>query len=113
MGEVSFGALFTGLCRLIDHARVHVAQAADVALIKLRWEIGRRTDVELLGNARARYGEQIVATLSRQLVPPCAHGFTRGDGACFRHETIAGAVASRRGVRARARGTIVACRKAG
>lgn len=38
----------------------------------LFWQIGGRINVHVLEHKRARYGEQIVVTLSRQLV--AAHG---------------------------------------
>ena len=34
----------------------------------LYWNIGTRINIEILNNQRAEYGQQIVATLARQLV---------------------------------------------
>lgn len=44
-----------------------VVAQANSALTLLFWKIGRRVNEEVLQNARADYGKQIVVTLSRQL----------------------------------------------
>lgn len=43
------------------------AQAVNSALVGLYWEVGHRIHAEVLKSKRANYGEEIVATLSRQL----------------------------------------------
>ena len=53
---------------LIEEARRQTAVAVNMALTLLYWRIGKRIHHEVLGSERAAYGEQIVATLSRQLV---------------------------------------------
>jgi DUF1016 N-terminal domain len=60
---------------LIEDARRHTAAAVNVGLTALYWQIGNRILREVLGNERATYGEQIVATLSRQLVSEFGRGF--------------------------------------
>ena len=60
---------------LIDAARANVAQAVNSALTLLYWQVGRRIRSEVLKDARAEYGQQIVATVSRQLVPAYGQGF--------------------------------------
>jgi hypothetical protein len=52
---------------LIEEARRQAAAAVNVGLTALYWRVGNRILLEVLGNERASYGEQIVATLSRQL----------------------------------------------
>ena len=47
----------------------------NVGLTALYWQIGNRILREVLGSERATYGEQIVATLSRQLVANFGRGF--------------------------------------
>lgn len=49
---------------LIESARQQTAAAVNVALTSLYWRIGNRILSEILGDKRAAYGEQIVATLS-------------------------------------------------
>ena len=53
---------------LIEEARRQTAAAVNIGLTALYWRIGNRIHREVLGKERAAYGEQIVATVSRQLV---------------------------------------------
>jgi hypothetical protein len=62
---------------LIEEARRQAAAAVNVGLTALYWRIGNRILREVLGNERATYGEQIVATLSRQLVADFGRGFEK------------------------------------
>ena len=62
--------------RLIEAARQHVAQTVNSTLVTLYWHIGHRIRQDILAKHRAEYGEQIVATLSRQLVPDYGKGFS-------------------------------------
>ena len=66
MGAV-VGNLMTNLRQIIDEARIHVASTADYELTMMYWHIGERINRVVLGNERADYGKQIVATVSRQL----------------------------------------------
>jgi hypothetical protein len=61
--------------RLIEEARRQTAAAVNFGLTLLYWRIGNRILREVLGSERATYGEQIVATLSRQLVSEFGRGF--------------------------------------
>lgn len=62
---------------MIDAARQHVAQAINAGLVTLYWHVGRRIRQEVLGEARAAYGEQVVNALSTQLTAEYGRGFTR------------------------------------
>ena len=63
-GEI--GPLFDDIKTLIDQARQQVA--VNAGLTALYWQVGQRIRKDLLlEEARAAYGEEIVATLSRQL----------------------------------------------
>ena len=53
--------------QIIDQARGHVAATANYALTMMYWHIGERINRDVLGNERAEYGKQIVASVSRQL----------------------------------------------
>lgn len=61
---------------LIDAGRITAAQAINSTLTTLYWQIGQRIRSTVLNDERAEYGQQIVATLSRQLVPLYGQGFT-------------------------------------
>lgn len=68
-------ALLDDVRQLIEQARAHVASAANSAQTLLYWQVGERIRREVLGEARADYGEQIVSTLSTQLVQAYGQGF--------------------------------------
>lgn len=61
---------------LIVEARRHATAVVNVGLTLLYWRIGKRVSEEVLGGERAAYGEQIVVTLSRQLVAEFGRGYT-------------------------------------
>jgi predicted nuclease of restriction endonuclease-like (RecB) superfamily len=52
---------------LIEEGRRQAATAVNMGLTLLYWRVGQRINAEILQDERAAYGEQIVATLSRQL----------------------------------------------
>jgi hypothetical protein len=68
--------LLVELRQMIEAARSRVATAANAELTLLYWRIGRRIHSEVLSGERARYGEAIVATLSRQLVAGYGRSFS-------------------------------------
>jgi predicted nuclease of restriction endonuclease-like (RecB) superfamily len=68
-------ALLTELRDLIDAARQHVARAANATLTMLYWHVGQRIHKEVLKEQRAEYGEEILPTLSQQLVREYGKGF--------------------------------------
>lgn len=59
--------LFNDLKQLIEQTRGRVAAAVNSATTLMYWHIGERINREVLGNERASYGKQIVATVSTQL----------------------------------------------
>ena len=71
----SSGLLLTELRDLIDAARQHVAQTVNATLTMLYWRVGQRIRREVLNNQRAGYGEEILPTLSAQLVRDYGKGF--------------------------------------
>ncbi len=62
---------------LIDLARRQATVAVNAGLTLFYWKVGDRIRHEVLGAARAGYGEQIVATLSHQLVAEFGRGYDR------------------------------------
>lgn len=67
--------LLSDVRTLIEQARGQVAQAIDSGMVTLYWRIGDRVQREILGQRRAAYGAQIVASLSRQLEQEYGRGF--------------------------------------
>ncbi len=68
-------ALLLELRGLIESARQHVAQMANATQTMLYWHVGLRVQREVLQFERAEYGEQIVSTLSTQLVAEYGQAF--------------------------------------
>ncbi|NOU01613.1 MAG: DUF1016 domain-containing protein [Gallionella sp.] len=60
-------ALLADIRGLIEGARNQTAVVVNTGLTLMYWHIGQRISAEVLAGERATYGEQIVATLSRQL----------------------------------------------
>lgn len=52
---------------LIERSKEQVAQTVNSEITLLYWNIGKRINEEILGNDRAEYGKQIVASVMRQL----------------------------------------------
>ncbi len=59
--------LINDLRQIIDSARSRVAATANYELTAMYWHFGNRINSDVLNNARAEYGKQIVATVARQL----------------------------------------------
>ena len=73
--EMMATRLLGDLRALIDGARERAAAAVNRELVLLYWEVGHRIHVDLLEAERGGYGEQIVLTVSQQLVPAYGRGF--------------------------------------
>ena len=65
--EETVNKLFQDINHLIQESKTKVAAVANAEITILFWNLGNRINVDVLGNARAQYGKQIVVTLSRQL----------------------------------------------
>ena len=59
--------LVDDLRQIINQTRSRVAVNVNAELTLMYWYIGERINREVLGNERAEYGKQIVATVSQQL----------------------------------------------
>jgi hypothetical protein len=68
--------LLSDLRQLIAEARQDVARQVNSALVLLYWRVGKRIRQDILKEKRAEYGEQIVATVSRQLTVEFGPGFS-------------------------------------
>jgi len=68
--------LLADLRQLIEQARQTAAAAVNSGLTLMYWHIGQRISREVLGGQRASYGEEIVATVSRQLTADYGRSFS-------------------------------------
>ena len=73
----SHGSLLQELRELTAGARQKVAQAVNSSLVILYWKIGDRIRRDILKEKRANYGEEMVSTLSTQLVTEFGNGFAK------------------------------------
>ena len=71
------GDLIGDIRSLIETARHNVAVTVNASLTILYWQIGNRIRQDILKEKRAEYGEEIVATLSKQLTVEYGRGFSR------------------------------------
>src|SRR5438105_3560657 len=69
-------SLLSDVRSLIDQARDATARAVNSALVLVYWHIGDRIRREILEQKRAGYGEQILATLSKELVAEFGNGYS-------------------------------------
>ncbi|HQX57659.1 MAG: DUF1016 family protein [Rhodoferax sp.] len=75
VADVVQTGLLVDLRQLIEGARRAAAMVVHAGLTLMYWRIGQRIRAEVLGDQRADYGQQIVATLSRQLVADYGRSF--------------------------------------
>ena len=68
--------LLNDVASLIEESKQFVAHTVNSTLSLLYWRIGRRISAEALRNKRAGYGEQIVASLARQLAAKYGNGLS-------------------------------------
>ena len=61
---------------MIEQTREGVAQTVNAGITLLYWRIGKRIQTEILGNQRADYGKEILATLSQELTEEFGRGFS-------------------------------------
>jgi hypothetical protein len=71
------GDLIGDIRSLIETARHNVAVTVNAGLTILYWQIGSRIRQDILKEKRADYGEEIISTLSIQLVKEFGNGFSR------------------------------------
>ena len=67
--------LFNDIRELIDNSRQRFVVAVNAELTLLYWNIGKKINDHILGNERAEYGKQIVASLARQLTEEYGKGW--------------------------------------
>jgi predicted nuclease of restriction endonuclease-like (RecB) superfamily len=70
-------SIYDDVREMIVEARQQTALAVNAALTMTYWKVGDRIHREILNEQRADYGEQIVSTLSAQLVPEFGRGFSK------------------------------------
>jgi len=67
--------LFISIKELIEQSKQQFAITVNATVTSLYWKVGTHINNEVLGNSRAEYGKQIVATLSKQLTVDYGKGW--------------------------------------
>lgn len=75
--KVEKPVLLQNIVALIDQARERVAKAVNTELTLLYWNIGKQINDDVLNNARADYGKNIIELLSKELTSLYGSGFTK------------------------------------
>ena len=70
------GGVLGDIRQLIESARSRVAVAVNAELTMLYWKIGDRIHREILKEKRAEYGQEIVSTLSKELLVEYGSSFS-------------------------------------
>ena len=60
--------LYDDVCTIIEDARYRVAVYVNSEACRMNWHIGMRIKEEVLHNARAEYGKQVLKHLAEKLV---------------------------------------------
>ncbi|MBI3815856.1 MAG: hypothetical protein HY279_15475 [Nitrospinae bacterium] len=61
----------------MEQARRKVAATINQDMVILYWNVGKTIKEEIIKSKRAEYGEQIVQSLTAQLVPRYGRGFSK------------------------------------
>lgn len=69
--------LFNEIRGLIDSARQRVAVAVNTELTLLYWQVGKTIRTQVLKEARAEYGKQVIANLATQLTAAYGKGWSK------------------------------------
>ncbi|MCX5687794.1 MAG: DUF1016 N-terminal domain-containing protein [Candidatus Omnitrophica bacterium] len=68
--------LLEKIVTLINQARGNVAYAINCEMVLLYWNIGKIVKEKIIRNKRAKYGEQIIKSISSQLTKNYGTGFS-------------------------------------
>jgi predicted nuclease of restriction endonuclease-like (RecB) superfamily len=77
-GFAEYETLLLDVSRLLEHARQSAGRAVNAVMTATYWQIGRRiVEQEQKGSDRASYGEELVASLGKDLTARFGRGFSR------------------------------------
>lgn len=76
MGITAEETLLKTIKALIEETRYNIITAVNSSLTLMYWHIGKKINDELLGNERAKYGKEILATLSQELSLEYGNGYS-------------------------------------
>lgn len=68
--------LYSDVCSIIDNARQKVATYVNSEICMAYWLVGKRIKEDVLYNARAEYGKQVIKSLAQQLTEKYGKGWS-------------------------------------
>jgi len=76
----SYNSLIAGIDRTLEEGRKKAFYAVNAILVKTYWEIGKHiVEYEQKGNKRAKYGDELLIQLSKDLTFKHGKGFSRSN----------------------------------
>ena len=80
VGKTKYNELLDNIGSTLQKARDNAIKAINTELVKANWEIGRRiVEFEQHGKDRAKYGDELLVTLSSDLKTRFGKGFSRSS----------------------------------
>ena len=73
--EITESKLYDDVCAIIEDTRYRVAVYVNSEACRMNWHVGMRIKEDVLHNARAEYGKQVVKHLSERLVKRYGSGW--------------------------------------
>ena len=78
--DKKYDLLIGQISSLISNAKRHIAKTINDTLVETYWNIGKYIiEFEQEGNVRAKYGEQLLVTLSKDLTVTLGKGFSKSN----------------------------------
>ena len=75
--QIKTDTLFKDISSLIAESKSLVAYTVNSTLTILNWKIGNRIKEDILKSKRARYGEEIISSLSKKLTEAYGKGWSK------------------------------------
>lgn len=78
-GEILPDSLFSQISRILNEARRKAYAVANSAMVRAYWQIGRLIVDAQGGNSKAKYGDNLIANLSKRLTKEFGAGYTQAN----------------------------------
>lgn len=83
------GQFIDDISQLVQQAKQRAATAVNSEITLLYWQVGNRIQQEVLGGERASYGQEVIASLAKQLTAQFGRGWSRTQlNYCLQFATV-------------------------
>lgn len=83
------GQFIDDISQLVQQAKQRAASAVNSEITLLYWQVGNRIHQEVLGGERASYGQEVIASLAKQLTAQFGRGWSRTQlNYCLQFATV-------------------------